>query len=89
MYTTSVDFTENKKKSSAQTQTRLGKTDTEEKTTIIPTTQLIKHPVTKSTKIWSKDKRSPIRPPASTDSSLKKKKTLKYKQNLAYPTIYP
>ena len=40
-----VDIAENKEESSAQTQTRLGKTDKEEKTAITPTTQPIKHPV--------------------------------------------
>ena len=67
--TTSVDL-ENKEESSAQTQTRLGKTDTEEKTAITPTTWLIRYPVTKSpNKIRSKDKIYLIRPSASTDSS--------------------
>ena len=59
--TTSLDLAENKEESSAQTQTRLGKTNTEQKTAITPSTQPIKHPVTKSpTKIRSKNKRSPI-----------------------------
>ena len=59
--TTSVDLAENKEKSFAQTQTRLGKTDTEEKTGITPSTRPIKHLVTKSpNKIRSKDKRSLI-----------------------------
>ena len=82
--TTSVDLAENKEESPAQTQTRLRKTDTEEKTTITPTTRAIKHLVTKSpTKIRSKDKRSPIQYPDSTDSSPNKnKKTLKDKQKL-------
>ena len=44
--TTLVDLVVNKEESSAQTQTQLGKTNTEEKTTT--TTQLIKRPVTKS-----------------------------------------
>ena len=74
--TTSVDLAENKVESPAQTQTQLGKTDTEEKMAITPTTWLIKHLVTKSpTKIRSKDKRSPIQPPTSTDSSANKKIT--------------
>ena len=85
--TISVDLAENKEESSAQTQTQLGKTDTEEKMTITSTTGLMKHPVTKSpNKIRSKDKRSPIRPPASTDSTPNKKKTLKDKQK---PTPKP
>ena len=72
--TTSVDIAENKEESSTQTQTRLGKTDAE-KTEITPNTRPIKHPITKSSsKIRSKDKRSPIRPLASTDSSLPPKK---------------
>ena len=50
---------------------------------ITPTTQPIKHPVTKSpSKIISKNKRSPIQPSASTDSSPNKKKTLKDKEKL-------
>ena len=84
--TTSVDLAENKEESSAQTQTRPEKTDTEKKTAITPTTRPIKHPVTKSpTKIRSKDKASPIRPPASKDSS-PNKKTPKDKQK---PTPKP
>ena len=43
---------------------------------ITPTTQPIKHPVTKSTKI-----RSPIQPPTSIDSSPNKKKHLKTNKN--------
>ena len=82
-----VDLAENKEESSTQTQTRLGKTDKEEKTVITPTTWPIKHPVTRSpTKSRSTDRRSPIRPPASTDSSPNKKKTLKEKQK---PTPKP
>ena len=46
--TRSVGLAENKEKSSAQTQTRLGKTDKEEKTVITPTSRLIRHPVTRS-----------------------------------------
>ena len=81
--TTSVDLAENKKESSAQTQTQLGKTDTEEKMAITPTTLPIKHPVKKSpTKIRSKDKRSLLRLPYSTDSSPNKKKQLKTNKNL-------
>ena len=84
--TTSVDLVENKEESFAQTQTQLGKTDTEVKTAITPTTRQIKHPVTRSsTKIRSKDKRSPIWPLASTDSSSNKKEHL-HKQN---PTLKP
>ena len=61
---TSVDLAENKEESSAQTQTQLWKTNTEKKTGITPSTQLIKHTVTNSpTKIRSKDKKSPIWPP--------------------------
>ena len=59
----------------------MGKTDTDGKTTITPTTRPIKHPVRKSpTKIRSKDKRSPTRPPISTDFSPNKKRTPKDKQ---------
>ena len=64
--TMSVDLAENKEESSTQTQTQLEKTNTEEKTAITPTIRPIKHPVTK-------DKRSSIRPPTSTDSSPNKK----------------
>ena len=72
--------------SSAQTQTQLGKTDTEEKMAITPTIWPIKHPVTQSpTKIRSKDTRSLIWPPTSTDSS-SNKKALKDKQK---PTPKP
>ena len=60
--------------SSTQTQTRLGKTDTEEKTAITPTTQPIKHPVTKSLRLDQKTKDPPIWPPTSTDFSPNKKK---------------
>ena len=45
--TTSVDLAEYKEKSSARTQTQLGKTDNEEKTAITPTTRPIKHPLNK------------------------------------------
>ena len=72
---TSVDLAEDKEQSSAPTQTRLEKTNTEEKTAITPTTWPGKHPVIKSpAKIRSKDKRCPIRPFASTDSSPNKKR---------------
>ena len=62
-----------------------GKPMLRRKIAITPATQPIKHPVTKSTKIRSKDKRSPIQTPTSTDSS-PNKKTLKDKQN---PTPKP
>ena len=62
--TRSVDLAENKEESSAQTQTRLGKTDKEEKTAIIPTTRPIKYPVTRSpTKSRSKEKQKPTPKP--------------------------
>ena len=84
--TTSVDLVENKEELSAQTQTWLGKTDTEEKMAITLTTRPIKHPITKSpTKIRSKDRRSSIQPPTSTDFS-PNKKTFKDKQK---PTPKP
>ena len=54
--TKSVDLAENKEESSSQTQTRLEKTDKEEKMAITPTIRPIKHPVTRSpTKSRSKD----------------------------------
>ena len=81
-----MDLAENKEESFAQTKTQLGKTDTEEKMAITPTTRLIKHLVIKpATKIRSKDKRSLIQPPTSTDSP-PNKKTLKDKQK---PTLKP
>ena len=86
-WTRSVDLAENKEESSAQTQTQLEKTDKEEKTAITSTTLPIKHPVTRSTKSRSKGRRSPIWPPASTDSSPNKKHFKKNKnlhQNQKY-----
>ena len=71
--TTLIDLAENKEESSAQIQTQLGKTDPVEKTAITPKTRSIKRPVTKSNKTRSKDKRYPIRPHVSTDSSSNKK----------------
>ena len=74
--TISVDLAENREESSAQTQSRLGQIDTEEKTTITPTTRPGKYPVSKSpTQIRSKDKRSQYNLPLRQIPLLKKTNT--------------
>ena len=63
--TRSVDLAENKEELSAKTQTRLGKTDKEEKTAKNTNHTADKTPCNKISKSRSKDKRSPIQPLAS------------------------
>ena len=61
-------------KTSAQTHTSRGKTDQEKSMELSPTTQPIKCVTEKFlSKTRPKDRRSPIRPPSSTDTSLNKK----------------
>ena len=72
--TTKADLVADKVKTPAQTHTSTGKTDQEKSMELSPTTQPIKCVTEKSpSKTRPKDRRSPIRPPTSTDTSSNKK----------------
>ena len=72
--TTKADLVADKVKTPAQTHTSTGKTDQEKSMELSLTTQPIKCVMKKSpSKTRPKDRRSPIRPPTSTDTSPNKK----------------
>ena len=72
--TTKADLAADKVKTPAQTHTSTGKTDQEKSMELSPTTQPVKYVTKKSpSKTRPKDRRSPIRPPTSTDTSPNKK----------------
>ena len=93
--TTSGDLAADKVKTSAQTQTSTEKIDQEKKMEITPTAQPVKCATEKfPSKTRSKDRRSPMRPSTSTDTSPNKKvlkdkqKTLSRQHPLRYSLLH-